>query len=253
MRYRSVFVVSLTVFSALAQSGPTAPVPSEVRTALDGIQASSLRDDLSYIASDKLEGRDSPSAGLDLAADYIAAQFRRAGLEPGVGDSYFQNASMLVEQTNYSNFELKVSAGDRELTATPKDAVLSVTAAVDLKDAPVFKLDLGDEAAVRHLTASQVEGKVVITEMEPRWRARYRSVSRILREGKAQLLILVDRKGITTRDLRPRRLVDSDESNAQAGVPRYASPRRTAHRPRCTTSSGCYAAPTRHCAILTCC
>ena len=32
----------------------------------------------------------------------------RAGLEPGVGDSYFQNASMLVEETNFSNFELKL-------------------------------------------------------------------------------------------------------------------------------------------------
>ena len=86
-------------------------------------------------------------AGLDLAADYIAAQFRRAGLEPGVGDSYFQNASMLVEEPNFSNFELKLSAGDRQFSATPKDAVLSFTAALDLKDAPLFKLDLGDEAA----------------------------------------------------------------------------------------------------------
>ena len=82
--------------------------------------------------------------------------------------------------------------------------MLNVTAALDLKDAPLFKLDLGDEALVEHLTASQVEGKVVITEIEPRSRPRFRSVNRVLREGKPALLILVDPKGMTTHDRRPR-------------------------------------------------
>jgi hypothetical protein len=41
-----------------------------------------LRDDITYLASDKLEGRLTPSPGLELAADYLAAQFRKAGLEP---------------------------------------------------------------------------------------------------------------------------------------------------------------------------
>ena len=53
----------------------------------------SLRTNLSYIASDALEGRGTPSHGLDLAADYIAAQFQRAGLEPAAGGSYFQSAT----------------------------------------------------------------------------------------------------------------------------------------------------------------
>ena len=89
---------------------------------MDGIHASSLRDDLKFIASDELEGRDSPSPRLGSAADYIAAQFRRAGLEPGVGDSYFQNASMMVEEPNFSDFELKLSSGSRQFEATSKDA-----------------------------------------------------------------------------------------------------------------------------------
>src|SRR5665213_3623867 len=121
LRSRGVFVFFLTCACVLSQSyPPKATVPPEMRAALDGIRASSLRGDLSYIASDELEGRDSPSHGLDLAADYIAAQFRAASLEPGVGDSYFQNASMLVEESNFSNFELKLSAGDRQFSATQK-------------------------------------------------------------------------------------------------------------------------------------
>jgi hypothetical protein len=62
-----------------------------VRAALEGIGAAGLRGHLSFIASDLLEGRDTPSRGLDIAAEYIAAQFRRAGLEPaGEGGGYFQ-------------------------------------------------------------------------------------------------------------------------------------------------------------------
>src|SRR5579863_10159608 len=127
MLRRTAIVAFLTCFCVIVDGDPPkGAVAPEVQTVLDGIHAASLRTDLSYIASDALEGRDSPSHGLDLAADYIGAQFRRAGLEPGVGDSYFQNAPMLVEEANYSNFELKLSSGDRQFVASPKDAALNV-------------------------------------------------------------------------------------------------------------------------------
>jgi peptidase M28-like protein len=64
----------------------------EQQAVVNGISENSLRGNLSFLASDLLEGRDTPSRGLDLAAEYIAAQFRRAGLEPVGGDGYFQNA-----------------------------------------------------------------------------------------------------------------------------------------------------------------
>jgi hypothetical protein len=59
------------------------------------ISVDSLRGNLSFIAADLLEGRDAPSRGLDIAALYIAAQFRRADLEPAGGDGYFQTAKVL--------------------------------------------------------------------------------------------------------------------------------------------------------------
>lgn len=60
------------------------------RDVLDRISAQSLEGHLSFLASDLLEGRGTPSRGLDIAAEYIAAQFRRAGLEPAGTDGYFQ-------------------------------------------------------------------------------------------------------------------------------------------------------------------
>jgi hypothetical protein len=53
-------------------------------------QPADLRAHVALLASDLLEGRDTPSRGLDLAAEYIAVQFRRAGLSPQPDGTYFQ-------------------------------------------------------------------------------------------------------------------------------------------------------------------
>lgn len=67
-------------------------VTPEMRIVASHITAGSLRGHVSFLASDLLEGRDTPSRGLDIAAEYIAAQFRRIGLEPAGDDGYFQTA-----------------------------------------------------------------------------------------------------------------------------------------------------------------
>src|SRR5947208_8057060 len=74
-------------------ASPGGKLPAAEQAAIDRISADSLRGNLSFLASDALEGRGTPSRGLDIAAEYIAAQFRRGGLEPGASDgSYFQMA-----------------------------------------------------------------------------------------------------------------------------------------------------------------
>ncbi len=58
---------------------------------VNGITARQLKDYLTFIASDELEGRDTPSRGLDIAAMYIAQHLSSWGIKPG-GDNgtYFQ-------------------------------------------------------------------------------------------------------------------------------------------------------------------
>ena len=53
-----------------------------------------------YLASDKLEGRNAGSPGHRLAAQYIAAQFKRAGLAPcgDAGNGYFQRVPLVNKQ-----------------------------------------------------------------------------------------------------------------------------------------------------------
>jgi Zn-dependent M28 family amino/carboxypeptidase len=77
---------------SLALPLAAAPLPAEVVPVLERISAASMRGNLSFLASDALEGRGTPSRGLDIAAEFIASQFRAAGLEPLGDDAYFQTA-----------------------------------------------------------------------------------------------------------------------------------------------------------------
>ncbi len=74
-----------------------AQITPEMRIVSGHITANSLRGDVSFLASDLLEGRDTPSRGLDIAGEFIASQFRRIGLEPAGDDGYFQNVTLRPE------------------------------------------------------------------------------------------------------------------------------------------------------------
>jgi hypothetical protein len=67
--------------------------PSIQQDAWPQIEASSILTHIKYLASDELKGRNTPSEGLDKAADYLADEFKKAGLKPGNGDSWFLEAN----------------------------------------------------------------------------------------------------------------------------------------------------------------
>lgn len=57
--------------------------------ALSVVNAEEIKTDLYFIASDDLEGRDTPSAGLNTAASFIRARLKRNGWQPGAKDGYY--------------------------------------------------------------------------------------------------------------------------------------------------------------------
>jgi hypothetical protein len=66
---------------------------------VEAITAAQLKDYLYFVASDEMEGRDTPSRGLDLTAKFLALNLSRWGLKPaGTGegplDRYFQKFAL---------------------------------------------------------------------------------------------------------------------------------------------------------------
>jgi hypothetical protein len=176
------------------------------KTALDRISADSLRGHLSFLASDLLEGRATPSRGLDLAAEYIAAQFRRAGLET-IGDAgYFQTANFAIDEPSADDFEVVFHLGDHDVRVpfgriTLKDGLQPL----DIRKVRVFKLD-ADGGSAHNIPKGEARLKdkaVLLVEPEaelpsPQKRnqaifARNRLRGQLF-EQQAVLLISVDRQ-----------------------------------------------------------
>ncbi len=223
----------LPVSQASAQKAEiAAEVPAEIREALGLISADSLRGHLSFIASDLLEGRSTPSPGLDIAAEYIAAQFRRAGLEPVGDDGYFQTANWQTIERNLNGFTLTLQHEKQTVAVAASQVSLAIDTPLDLVRASVVKVDYQDRASIDALTEEQVAGKVVFTEI-----AAFRGEERVrrsemfrmqngflarLRTLKAALVLSIDRQNATGNGAGTSRLIDPENRpvvNSLSSVP----------------------------------
>ena len=117
MRKFLTFFLILFVFSSVpqspfaqtkAKSGRAATAPRFGNT--DGITAEQMKNYLEFIASDELEGRDTPSRGLDIAAMYIASQLKSWGIKPaGDGGTYFQKFPLRRSKIDAQNTRLRLN------------------------------------------------------------------------------------------------------------------------------------------------
>lgn len=166
------FLATLMLFAASASAATISPADSAT---LERISASSLRGHLSFLASDLLEGRGSPSRGQDLAAEYIAAQYRRAGLEPLGDDEYFQTASWTHTQPDLTGFAFALQSGQKRIALAPRQLSFVPGPALDASGAALVKAHWNDLAPLEALGAA-VAGKIVLVEtppMRPKSQAEY--------------------------------------------------------------------------------
>ena len=81
--------IALTALSALGCGD------SYVTPALRVIDEAGLREHIQTLASDEFEGRAPSSHGEELTVRYLADAFQQMGLQPGNGDSYFQDVPLV--------------------------------------------------------------------------------------------------------------------------------------------------------------
>ncbi len=131
-----------------------------VSRAINNIRAAELRGDLSFLASDLLEGRYTPSHGLDIAAEFIASKFRAAGLEPGGNSDYFQTAAMITRTLPKVKTPLTFKSSDQTAIVEPgKIQVIKVSAAASIANAAVLKFAKRNPEGLKGV---DLDGKVIL-------------------------------------------------------------------------------------------
>ena len=224
---RPLLIVLLISTFSLAQAPK---ISSEDQAVLDRISSDSLKGHLSFIASDLLEGRDTPSRGQDIAAEYIAAQFRRAGLEPVGDDGYFQTANWVQPEGVTEGFLMTLSRGKIRFKINPEQVSFSSDQALNITRGLLFKVDYGDQKSWEALTEAQVKDKIIFTEIpdyrreeRSKWRELFQAMVTFQNKMRAlnpALIVSVDRIETKGKGIGSRRLIDPENRpNPNAAQP----------------------------------
>ncbi len=140
-----------------AESAKLAPIPAAQKAGFDEIREADLRADLTFIASDALQGRMSLQSGDDAAIQWIAAEFAKAGLQPAATDangkpSYLQSVPLIEYRANSAANTLTLRRGNAEQSWQAPELIGGYRDDVDLAAPLVFA-----EGANSHLGEYVIE------------------------------------------------------------------------------------------------
>lgn len=100
----------VAALAAACAAGPARDGPAPV------VDRDALAAHRAFLAADALEGRMTGTPGYQAAADYVAAQFRRLGLEAAGSDGYFQPVPYAVAQIDADRSRVRLHRGGRART-----------------------------------------------------------------------------------------------------------------------------------------
>jgi hypothetical protein len=142
---------ALPVFSAEAQTTPPAVQAARSITAVDVARR------IGVIADDSMLGRDTPSRGLELTAEYVAAQFRRFGLQTSI-----QRYPITRRRLEPMQSRVVFSARGREESASFSDAVRYQAGVVPHQPIRGSVLLVGGTQTAESVEQLDVRNKVVL-------------------------------------------------------------------------------------------
>lgn len=154
--------VGLVGLVNLAQSQQ--PIPSRLKTGFDTIHEETLRRDLTFLASDALQGRLSLRPGDDVAIRWIASEFAKAGLKPAAHGGYLQPVDLVEYRPDRAKSYVGIKrSGDEKEWKFP-DVIGGYRSSVDVTAEVVFagygitapELDYDDYKDI------DVRGKIVL-------------------------------------------------------------------------------------------
>ena len=150
---------------------PTETAPTDtasVPAPADGITASLIGQHIKVLASDEYQGRRPFTAGEEKATAYLAAEFKKLGLQPGPDGSYFQDVP-LVEITGMPDPTAIGAGNGKSLTLKYRDDYMFLTEreqpTVEIKNSPLVFAGYGvvaPEYKWDDYAGLDVKGKTVV-------------------------------------------------------------------------------------------
>lgn len=231
------------IAGALAAQTPR----SSLETGLNTIQAPTLRANLYFLSSDALEGRMSLERGSEVAIQWIASEFRKAGLKPAAGDTFLQPVPLVEYKMDRDQTGLTLTISGKQETFHAPDTTANYPKDGSYKGHVVFA-GFGITAPELHYddyAGIDARGKIVLVfNHEPqeddansifngKGNTRYANarakMTNALQHGAVALLIAPDpnhkpdqrrgsldgaagRGGATLRTPRPTQAIDGDDS-----------------------------------------
>ena len=148
--------------AALSQS--LAPISRNLVPGYETVREDTLRADLTFLASDALQGRMSLQTGDEAAIQWIASEFAKAGLQPAANGSYLQPVPLVEYRPDRSQNFVSLTRGSKETQWKFPDVLGGYRQDVDLTADVVFA-GFGisaPELAYDDYAGLDVHGKIVL-------------------------------------------------------------------------------------------
>ena len=199
---------------------PPARLSPAVKESLDRISADSLRGHLSFLASDLLEGRGTPSKGSTSPPSTSRPSSAAPGSSRSATTATSRRRDWKYLAPDPESFACEVKVDGRSIPIAVDHASGSLGAAVDL---PPTAIDQGrrlERRGPQGARAAQVKGKVVLAELPNPYKV---DRSRIREANRARLAFLQ-----RMDELKPALIVDVDrDTGSRAGPARDVGGRRS--------------------------
>ena len=154
---------SLALLVLLAAPVMAQQEPKPVRDAAATITPADIERRLWIIAHDSMGGRDTPSRGLDLTAQYVADEFRRFGLKPGgENGTYFQRYAIERRKLDVAASQLMLHGAASHAMASFQRDARYVGGSVPAGTVEAELVALGTLAAADQLDKAAVRGRIVL-------------------------------------------------------------------------------------------
>ncbi|MGK7310826.1 MAG: M28 family peptidase [Candidatus Longimicrobiales bacterium M2_2A_002] len=196
-------IAALVLPALLAAGCTTSSAGSESAMALgaaaETITAAEMHSRITFLASDELRGRDTPSPGLDTAAQWVAEQLASFGLQPAGEEGWFQRYPYPAMGLDAGETRLHIAAGAThtftygtefwaEPGATPAEAAGIVYVGAALTD----DAEVADRVVLMRLSADLEEARDG-WRLDRRARAvAYRTVALAAEAGAAAVVFVLD-------------------------------------------------------------